>query len=142
MADMAAPRPAQSSTPVPYSVIPRGARTKLLFASGDIKAEVQEELRASLLSTVSPRPPDIDEVEEEIRTLPHVVSTPWDLKRGEKFDMMSERVRARHNRRRRRSRFNGQAPDCSTMSRIREIPMRGIYAPRSGPSRSPTARRT
>ena len=82
-----------------YSRIPTGARTQLLFSSPDIKTSVQEELRAKLISMVSPKAPDTGTVEEELRTLPHVIMPPFDLERGPKCDMMSERVRARRPRR-------------------------------------------
>ena len=89
---------------------------------------MQAELRAKLSSMISPKAPDTTSVEEEIRTLPHVITQPFDLKRGAKYDMMSDRVRARHRRRRRRTRFNWEAPDCSSFSRIREITRDGIRA--------------
>ena len=131
------PRPASTAAPSSAPVtgenrplvsrIPRGARTKLLFSSGEITAEIASEMRCQLQSRYSPTTPGTTDIEEEIRTLPHVVRPPWDILRGEKYDMSLFRNRARHLRLRRRNRGNWDGPDCSSFSRAREIRRPGVF---------------
>ena len=109
-------------------MLPRGARTKLLFQASDIAMDVQVELRGCLTSTFAPGAPGTDAIDEELRTLPHVVREPWDAVRGERFNMLVPRNRERHLVQRQRVRFNWDAFDCSTFSKAREIPRPGLRA--------------
>ena len=65
-----APPPPGAAPAAPCSTIPRGARTKLLFQSGDLAFAVQTELADKLRGPWSPTLPNISAIEDEVRTLP------------------------------------------------------------------------
>ena len=67
-------------------------------------------------------------IEEEIRTLPSIIEQPWDILRGDKFDVLDPRNRQRQRKKQGKIRILHFGPRCATFSRIREIPVPGNAA--------------
>ena len=85
-------------------------------------------MRAKLQGLSSPSIPGTSAIEEEIRTLPHVVRQPRDLKRGDRHNMLLRRNLEQHRRQSKKTRANWRAPDCSTFTLARLIRRRGVQA--------------
>ena len=58
-------------------------------------------------------------IEEEIRTLPTIIEQPWDILRGDKFDVTDKQNRKRQSRKQQKVRICSFGPRCATFSRIR-----------------------
>ena len=110
------------------ALLPRGARKKLLFTNMDLNSDITIRAKSILQQPQDHLTPGIDQIEEDLRTLPPCIRDPWDILRGPKYDVCHPRHAARLQRQGRQNRFNWRAPRCTTASKAREIGRPGLPA--------------
>ena len=113
--------------------LPRAARARLLATNSMLPLDAERDLLRMAGGIHGPPLPGISDVEESLRTLPEIIAQPWDIKRGDKFDVFDLRNLRRLEKLQRRARINWRAPRCATFSRAREKPTPGR---RGWPARS------